>query len=122
MSTLPVRVDLDQLRRQAKDLLRAARGGDGVAARRIRAVSDELTLTAARLVIAREYGFPSWARLKAEVQARTAGLDEVAQAFCEASIRDWTGRAARMPDRAGRRCIWYAVRAGIGSTRHVRTA
>ena len=96
MSTLPVRVDLDQLRRQAKDLLRAARGGDGAAARRIRAVSDELTLTAARLVIAREYGFPSWARLKAEVQARTAGLDEVAQAFCEASIRDWTGRAARM--------------------------
>lgn len=96
MSTLPVRVDLDQLRRQAKDLLRAARGGDGTATGRIRAVSDELTLTAARLVIAREYGFPSWAALKVEVQARTAGLDEVAQAFCEASIRDWTGRAVRM--------------------------
>jgi ankyrin repeat protein len=96
MSTLPVRVDLEQLRRQAKDLLRAARGGDRAAAARVRAVGDELTLTAARLVIAREYGFASWVRLKTEVQARNTDLDDRARAFCEASVRDWTGRAARM--------------------------
>jgi ankyrin repeat protein len=96
MSTLPVRVDLDQLRRRARDLLRAARAGDTAVVDRMRAVSGELTLTAARLVIAREYGFASWARLKDEVMARTAGLDEQARAFCEASVRDGTGRAVRM--------------------------
>ena len=96
MSTLPIRVDLDQLRRQAKDLLRAAREGDDLAAARIRSVSDELSLTAARLAIAREYGFPSWVQLKDEVKARTSGLDDLARAFCEASVRDWTGRAVRM--------------------------
>lgn len=105
MSTLPAPVDLDQLRRQAKDLLRAARAGDSAAAARIHAVSDELTLTAARLAIAREHGFASWARLEDEVQARTAVLDERARAFCAASIGDWTGRALRMlaaqPDLAG---------------------
>jgi ankyrin repeat protein len=96
MSSLPARSDLDQLRRQAKDLLRAARSGDPVAANRMLAVSDQVTLTSARLVIAREHGFASWARLKEEVQARTAALPELVRAFCEASIRDWTGRAFRM--------------------------
>ena len=101
MSDLPVRPDLDQLRRQARDLLRTARAGDAEADARIRAVSpqrptSQLTLTAARLAIARDYGFPSWARLKAEVEARTRDLAEKVVAFCEASIRDWTGLAARM--------------------------
>jgi ankyrin repeat protein len=99
MSDLPVRPDLDQLRHQARDLLRAARAGDAAAAARIRGVSTgpgALTLTAARLAIAREYGFPSWARLKAEVETRTRDLAEKAAAFCEASIRDWTDRPVRM--------------------------
>jgi ankyrin repeat protein len=101
MSDLPVRPDLDQLRHQARDLLRAARAGDVEAGARIRAVAPQratspLTLTAAQLAIARDYGFPSWARLKAEVEARTRDLAEKAAAFCEASFRDWTGRAARM--------------------------
>jgi ankyrin repeat protein len=96
MATLPVRPDLDQLRRQAKDLLRAARSGDAHAADRMLAVSDRLTLSAARLALAREYGFASWARLREEVMARTAALPELVRAFCEASISDWTGRAVRM--------------------------
>jgi ankyrin repeat protein len=52
MSDLPVRPDLDQLRHQARDLLRAAHAGDAAAAASIRAVSRDsgtLTLTAARL-------------------------------------------------------------------------
>ncbi|MGH3203753.1 MAG: hypothetical protein ACRDP5_17120, partial [Streptosporangiaceae bacterium] len=96
MSDLPPRPDLDQLRRQARDLLRAARAGEEEAAARMAAVSGPVTLTSARLAIAREYGFPSWAGLKAEVEARTGELAEKAAAFCEASIRDWTGLAARM--------------------------
>ena len=96
MADLPARPSLDHLRRQARDLLRAARAGDTTAAGRIRAVADALTLASAQLAVAREYGFASWTRLRDEVAARTAGLARQAEAFCEASIRDGTGRAARM--------------------------
>ena len=72
MSELPVRPDLDQLRRQARELLRAAGASDAEALRRIHAVSGKLTLSAAQLAIAREYGFPSWAKLRAEVLRRRA--------------------------------------------------
>jgi len=96
MATLPPRPNLDHLRRQARDLLRAARAGDAAAADRIRAVSGRPTLAAAQLAVAREYGFASWARLTTEVQARTTDLAQQVEAFCEASIRDGTGRAARM--------------------------
>ena len=96
MATLPARPNLSHLRRQARDVLRAAQSGDISAVDRIRAVSDRLTLAAAQLAVAREYGFTSWAVLKAEVEARTMDLAQQVEAFCTASIRDWTGRAARM--------------------------
>ncbi|MGO9189214.1 MAG: ankyrin repeat domain-containing protein [Streptosporangiaceae bacterium] len=96
MATLPARPNLSHLRRQARDVLRAAQSGDISAVDRIRAVSDRLTLAAAQLAVAREYGFTSWAGLKAEVEARTMNLAQQVEAFCTASIRDWTGRAARM--------------------------
>jgi hypothetical protein len=46
MTTLPAQPDLDQLRRQAKEVLRAVRDGDGAAYKQIEAVSDRLTLAA----------------------------------------------------------------------------
>jgi ankyrin repeat protein len=105
MADLPARPNLDHLRHEARDLLRAAQAGDPAAAGRIRAVSAEPTLAGAQLAVAREYGFASWARLKAAVEARTTDLARQAEVFCEASIRDWTGRAARMlaanPELAG---------------------
>jgi ankyrin repeat protein len=105
MADLPARPDLNHLRREARDLLRAAQAGDPVAAGRIAAVSPAPTLASAQLALAREYGFASWARLKHEVEARTTDLARQADMFCEASIRDWTGRAARMlaanPELAG---------------------
>ena len=73
MADLSAKPSLDHLRRQARDLLRAARAGDITAAGRIRAVADALTLASAQLAVARQ-----------------------AEAVCEASIRDGTGRAARM--------------------------
>ncbi|HEX6445633.1 MAG TPA: ankyrin repeat domain-containing protein [Streptosporangiales bacterium] len=96
MSTLPARPDLDQLRRRAKDLVRAARAGDGAAIARIAAVSRRPTLTAARLAIAREHGFASWAALKLEIEARASRLDAAVEAFCEASVADGSDRAPRM--------------------------
>ena len=96
MSGLPARPDLDQLRHQAKDLLRAARAGDRVATARIQAVSGRMTLTDAQLAVAREYGFASWPKLKAEVDARTMDLADKVEAFLEASIHDSTDKAVQM--------------------------
>ena len=73
MSRLPDRPDTDQLRRQARELHRAAADGDARALGRLRQVSGKVTLSAAQLAIARHYGFPSWPRLKAEAQRRRAG-------------------------------------------------
>lgn len=96
MTTLPARPDLGQLRRQAKDLLHAAQAADPAAVARIQAVSGRMTLAGAQLAVAREHGYRSWPRLKAEVEARTSDLAAKAEAFLEASIRDWTGRAVQM--------------------------
>ena len=70
MSEFPDRPDLDQLRRQARELLRAAADGEPRAITRLRAVSERVTLSAAQLAIAREHGCPSWPALGAEVQRR----------------------------------------------------
>jgi len=123
MAALPAQPNLDHLRRQAKDLLRAARAGEGAAVERIRTVSDQLNLTAAQLALAREYGFASWAKLKTEVQARSAELAKLADEFCVASIRDWTGRAVRMlaarPELAGYNLATAVV---LGDADRVRVA
>jgi hypothetical protein len=68
MPELPFPPDLDQLRRQARELLRAAAQGQPAALARLRAVSDRVTLSAAQLAVAREYGFWSWPALKATVE------------------------------------------------------
>ncbi len=72
MSRLPDRPDTDQLRRQARELHRAAAGGDTGALERLRQVSGKVTLSAAQLAVARDYGFPSWPRLKAAAERRRA--------------------------------------------------
>jgi ankyrin repeat protein len=96
MATLPAHPNFAQLRHRAKDLLRAARRGDPGAISRIQAVSDRITLAAAQLAVARDYGFASWARLKEAVEARSLDLAQKVDAFCEACVRDRPARAARM--------------------------
>ena len=67
---LPVRPDLEQLRHQAKDLLRAWHRGDPDALADLRdfhpapMAPDDTTLADAQLVLARSYQASSWARLK----------------------------------------------------------
>ena len=70
MRELPDKPDLNQLRRQARELQRAAARGEVAASEKIRAISPRVTLWSAQLALAREYGFRSWARLKAEVERR----------------------------------------------------
>jgi hypothetical protein len=89
MRRLPERPDLEQLRRQAKELRRAADGGSTAALRRIRRVSKSSTLTAAQLALAREYGFPSWARLKAEIDRRRRETTRRPGAAAQPVMRTW---------------------------------
>jgi ankyrin repeat protein len=66
--SLPERPDMGQLKKQAKDLLAAVRAGKSEALARIgKEKRGEFALHGAQLVIAREYGFPSWAKLKIHV-------------------------------------------------------
>jgi hypothetical protein len=96
MPTLPAHPHLDQLRRQAKELLRAATAGDGPALERIHTVSEHLKLAGAQLALAREYGFESWPALGREVDTRTRSRTETIDAFLAASVGYRVGQAARM--------------------------
>ena len=66
---LPVVPDLDQLKHQAKDLLRAIHSGDSAAVAELREFHPDridpsaVKLADAQLVLARSYQAPSWARL-----------------------------------------------------------
>src|SRR6202035_1717733 len=65
----PVRPNLDQLRRQAKDLLRAIRQGDATAIAELRKhhpqeiSPSDAKLADVQVALARSYGIPSWPRL-----------------------------------------------------------
>src|SRR5215469_6789878 len=101
MSVLPGRPDLDQLRRQARELLRAAAANDDAALRRIRAVSQKQTLSVAQLAIAREYGFASWPELRGEVLRRQgAGTGAGAEAGAGPGGGAGAGIAAPLVDDA----------------------
>jgi hypothetical protein len=77
---LPSTANIDHLKHQAKDLRAALAARDPQAAQRIREFhprlskatdsaifATKLMLSDAHLVIAREYGFPSWARLRKHI-------------------------------------------------------
>jgi hypothetical protein len=75
MPNLPERPNLDHLRKQAKELLRAYRAGDARTITRLRTglphATPELRLRDAQSCVAREYGFASWPELVAYVEARS---------------------------------------------------
>ena len=107
---LPTRPDLGQQRKQAKELLHAFREGAGEAIARIRAElpdKREISLADAQLVLAREYGFASWAELKARIEELTADSRPPIDRF---------KRAVRRGDAAGLRRLleqYQEVRAAV---------
>lgn len=86
---LPARAHRDHLKKQAKELLRLANGGDSGSVDRFRAhlsrLSDVdladagLTLQEAQFVVAREYGFGNWSDLLRSLEARSPGEQRYAQ-------------------------------------------
>jgi ankyrin repeat protein len=118
--TLPAHPDLDQLKRQAKELLEAFRAGDAEVSAEVRAhyrdaASHTFALHDAQLVVARAYGFDSWPTLKAHVDGITA------KQFIEAArandVERVTGMLKIRPDLVDmqwsygdeRRALHYAV-------------
>ena len=81
-SSLPARPSLEQLKKRAKELLRAIRAADPDAVARLHGHlshhAGDATLADSQLVIAREHGFASWARLKRHVETieRPGDFDE----------------------------------------------
>ena len=82
MRRLPDRPDLEQLRRQAKELHRAS-------STRAQQRTRPATLAAAQLALAREYGFASWARLKQEVERRRGASREANKTTTTPMVRSW---------------------------------
>jgi len=79
---LPAKPNLNQLKKQAKDLLKAFRAGESTAIAEVCAhyrgpiagpisEAEGLQLSDTQLVLARAYGFDSWAKLKAFVDGVT---------------------------------------------------
>jgi hypothetical protein len=129
MPELPDRPDLEQLRRQARELQRRAAAGDADAAHQVRSVANSVTLSAAQLAIAREHGFASWPRLKAEVERRRAAVNDAERDGAGTSppplLDSWRNLPAaqadlvsgQYADRPGLRPILEAVLAAAGEFR-----
>jgi ankyrin repeat protein len=105
---LPERPNLEQLKRQAKDLLRAAKARNAEAIARFRTLPalardvDEETLIErvalhdAQSVIARELGFPSWNALLERVEELTLEYAAAVDQFIAAATEGRSERAARL--------------------------
>ena len=80
--SLPSHPDLAQQKKQAKELLKSFTAGDAESRARVRATlpdKQRITLADAQFVLAREYGFDSWAGLKQQIDAHldaTRSLEE----------------------------------------------
>jgi Ankyrin repeats (3 copies)/Ankyrin repeat len=99
--SLPSLPNLEQLKKQAKDLLKAHNSADAETLERIRAshpdfssASDDeirsttFSLSDAQLVIAREYGFANWPKLKEHVESLLLESAEPMELFHKAFKED----------------------------------
>src|SRR5262245_22986060 len=105
---LPDHPDLEQLKRQAKDLLHAVREKDSAALTRFRILpafaekaDTDLALTMlalhdAQSVIAREHGFESWTALRERVEEMTLEFADALSQFLEAATDGRPDRAERL--------------------------
>ena len=72
--SLPIQPNLEQQKHQAKELLQSFTAGDAESQARVRSELPDkphITLADAQFVLAREYGFASWAALKQHIESQT---------------------------------------------------
>ncbi|HYL78212.1 MAG TPA: ankyrin repeat domain-containing protein [Bryobacteraceae bacterium] len=94
---LPVKPNLEHLKKQAKVLLSQSQRGDAAAIERFRSLVSfstpaSLKLADAQHVIARDYGFASWPKLKEHVESLTLSPGELLSAAVRASDAARTAR------------------------------
>ncbi len=68
---MPLGADLEAYKNEAKTLLKSVRDGDADALKRVKPFFEDFTsakLTQMQLVVAREYGFASWAKLRSQLK------------------------------------------------------
>src|SRR5260221_3759883 len=97
---LPAKPNLEQLKKQAKDLLHELQQGDAAAIEGFRSLASFSTpasvqLADAQHVIARDYGFPSWSKLREHVEA-LARVREPAEMLSAAVRSSDAAKAARV--------------------------
>src|SRR5947209_70501 len=97
--------DLDQLKRQAKELLEAYRASSPEAIAEVTAyhrtaTPENFALHDAQFVLARSYGFESWPKLKAAVDGVTARkLHEAVETADLNTVRELLTRRPEIVDR-----------------------
>ncbi len=113
---LPERPDLGQLKKQAKELLDAVHAERAEALRRVadeRIAADDFALHDAQRVLAREYGYASWAKLKLHVETRE--IDAAEARLIEAALegeREAVDEILRERPQLATRSIWAAAALG----------
>jgi ankyrin repeat protein len=115
---LPPQPNLEQLRKQAKDLLEAYRAGNDAAiaeVQRFERRPETFALSDAQRVLARAYGYESWANLKAFVDG--ANVSKLAEAVNAGDVAQARALLRARPELAGmdmaenneHRALHYAV-------------
>ena len=113
-SFLPTRPSLEQLRKQAKELCRDARAKNPAAIARLRAHVaqptrqawlESTTLADAQFVLAREYGFESWPRLKRHVEAVERPPSSIQVRALSGNLRHFEGGYKVEPQANGGRIV-----------------
>jgi len=97
--SLPARPNLEQQKHQAKELLQSFTAGDAESKARVRAElpdKQNITLTDAQFVLAREYGFASWAALKQHIDSQTEDRPTVIERVHDAFRRRDAGAVRRL--------------------------
>jgi ankyrin repeat protein len=121
---LPARPNLEQYKKQAKQLARACRDNNADALARVRAHHPQppegrVSLSDAQLVMAREHGFESWPKFAVEIErlriaAVVADLADPVDAFLRAALvpRDGTAHSSGTLDEANAILARYPQVAG----------
>jgi two-component system cell cycle response regulator len=115
--TLPARPDLSQLKKQARSLHKAVRGGSSEAFARVAAQHPRVAaagpahtahcqLSDAQLTIAREHGFPSWPALAANLA--TLSSSRVRESGANAHARAWARQLFEPLALLARRVPWLS--------------
>ncbi|MGH6810538.1 MAG: ankyrin repeat domain-containing protein, partial [Ensifer adhaerens] len=102
---LPANATLDSIRKQAKAFLKALKAGDAAACQRALpyfADPAAIGLQDAQLVIAREFGFSSWTRLKTHLERAQSGkpaTEQLANRFLALATASYFADIAADPER-----------------------